>query len=213
MVRATATKTAPAASEAKKAAPAAKKEKTTTPATKKEKAVAAAPAPVAAPVVAEKADETVASEETDKNTPTAALMEEIAVFNTNFAMCQSAVNAMKANLKNITKLVDRVSKNAAKSKKRKNTNTGKKSGFEKPTLISDDLAAFFGKPKGTLMARTEVSKGIHKYVVDNNLQKKENRRIIHPDAKLKKLLDSKEDEITYFNLQKYLKCHFIKDSA
>ena len=120
---------------------------------------------------------------------------------------------MKANLKNITKLADRVSKNAAKSKKRKNTNTGKKSGFEKPTLISDDLAAFFGKPKGTLMARTEVSKGIHKYVVDNNLQKKENRRIIHPDAKLKKLLDSKEDEITYFNLQKYLKCHFIKDSA
>jgi chromatin remodeling complex protein RSC6 len=213
MVRATATKTAPAASEAKKAAPAAKKEKTTTPATKKEKAVAAAPAPVAAPVVAEKADETVAAEETDKNTPTAALMEEIAVFNTNFAMCQSAVNAMKANLKNITKLADRVSKNAAKSKKRKNTNTGKKSGFEKPTLISDDLAAFFGKPKGTLMARTEVSKGIHKYVVDNNLQKKENRRIIHPDAKLKKLLDSKEDEITYFNLQKYLKCHFIKDSA
>ena len=213
MVRATATKTAPAASEAKKAAPAAKKEKTTTPATKKEKAVAAAPAPVAAPVVAEKADETVAAEETDKNTPTAALMEEIAVFNTNFAMCQSAVNAMKANLKNITKLADRVSKNAAKSKKRKNTNTGKKSGFEKPTLISDDLATFFGKPKGTLMARTEVSKGIHKYVVDNNLQKKENRRIIHPDAKLKKLLDSKEDEITYFNLQKYLKCHFIKDSA
>lgn len=210
MVRATATKTAPVATETKKAA---KKEKTTTPATKKEKAVAAAPAPVAAPVVAEKADETVAAEETDKNTPTAALMEEIAVFNTNFAMCQSAVNAMKANLKNITKLADRVSKNAAKSKKRKNTNTGKKSGFEKPTLISDDLAAFFGKPNGTLMARTEVSKGIHKYVVDNNLQKKENRRIIHPDAKLKKLLDSKEDEITYFNLQKYLKCHFIKDSA
>ena len=209
MVRATATKTAPAASEAKKAAPAAaKKEKTTPAAAKKEKA---APAPVvAAPVVAEKVDETAAAEETEKNT---ALMEEIAVFNTNFAMCQSAVNAMKANLKNITKLADRVSRNAAKSKKRKNTNTGKKSGFEKPTLISDDLAAFFSKPKGTLMARTEVSKGIHKYVVENSLQKKENRRIIHPDAKLKKLLDSKEDEITYFNLQKYLKCHFIKDSA
>ena len=213
MVRATATKTAPAASEAKKAAPAPRKEKTTPAAAKKEKA-AAAPV-VAAPVVAEKVEETAAAaaEETEKNTPTAALMEEIAVFNTNFAMCQSAVNAMKANLKNITKLADRVSKNAAKSKKRKNTNTGKKSGFEKPTLISDDLAAFFGKPNGTLMARTEVSKGIHKYVVDNNLQKKENRRIIHPDAKLKKLLDSKEDEITYFNLQKYLKCHFIKDSA
>lgn len=211
MVRATATKTAPAASEAKKAAPAAKKEKTTPAAAKKEKA-AAAPV-VAAPVVAEKVEETAAAEETEKNTPTAALMEEIAVFNTNFAMCQSAVNAMKANLKNITKLADRVSRNAAKSKKRKNTNTGKKSGFEKPTLISDDLAAFFSKPKGTLMARTEVSKGIHKYVVENSLQKKENRRIIHPDAKLKKLLDSKEDEITYFNLQKYLKCHFIKDSA
>jgi upstream activation factor subunit UAF30 len=140
-------------------------------------------------------------------------MEEIAAFNKNFAVWQSAANAMKANIKNIAKISARVSKNAEKSsKKKKNNNSGKLSGFEKPTLISDELAVFFGKEKGSRMARTEVSKMIHKYVKDNSLQNKDNRRIIHPDAKLKKLLDSKDEELTYFNLQKYLKHHFKKDA-
>jgi upstream activation factor subunit UAF30 len=140
-------------------------------------------------------------------------MEEIAAFNKNFAVWQSAANAMKVNIKNIAKISARVSKNAEKSsKKKKNNNSGKLSGFEKPTLISDELAVFFGKEKGSRMARTEVSKMIHKYVKEHSLQNNENRSIIHPDAKLKKLLDSKADELSYFNLQKYLKHHFKKDA-
>jgi chromatin remodeling complex protein RSC6 len=63
------------------------------------------------------------------------------------------------------------------------------------------------------MARTEVSKLIHEYVKKENLQKEGNRRVIRPDNKLQKLLviDATKEELTYFNLQKYLKKHFRKE--
>ena len=63
------------------------------------------------------------------------------------------------------------------------------------------------------MARTEVSKQIHEYVMSQKLQNEKNRRIIHPDPKLKQLLNVNNDELTYFNLQKYLKFHFKKEAV
>ena len=207
MVRAkstvTAEKSTPApATPAKKVAAPKKTE------TKKE----AAPAP--APVVEAPVETEAAGEAGDKNSVSMSLLKEIEEFNKNFTVWQSTASAMKQNIRNISKLSARVSKNAEKSTKRKkSTQSGRLSGFEKPTLISDELAVFFGKEKGSRMARTEVSKLIHQYVQQHNLQNKENRRIIHPDAKLKKLLDSKDDQLTYFNLQRYLKPHFKKEPA
>jgi hypothetical protein len=85
------------------------------------------------------------------------------------------------------------------------------SGFLKPTLISNELAEFLGKSAGTEMARTKVSKEINTYIKENGLQDTENDRKINPDEKLRKLLGlTNEDELTYFNLQKYLNPHFIK---
>jgi len=64
------------------------------------------------------------------------------------------------------------------------------------------------------MARTEVSKEINKYIQSNNLKDPANGRKINPDAKLSKLLKlNKNDELTYFNLQRYMKHHFIKATA
>ena len=63
------------------------------------------------------------------------------------------------------------------------------------------------------MARTEVSKQIYDYVMQQKLQNAANRRIIHPDAKWKQLLNVNNDELTYFNLQKYIKFHFKKETA
>ena len=84
-------------------------------------------------------------------------------------------------------------------------------GFVKPTLISDELAMFLGKPVGTEMARNEVSKMINAYLNTNGLQDSQTGRIINADEKLRKLLRlTNEDELTYFNLQKYMKPHFIK---
>jgi chromatin remodeling complex protein RSC6 len=67
------------------------------------------------------------------------------------------------------------------------------------------------KPVGTEMARTEVTRDINKYIRTNNLQDKENGRKINPDAKLASLLKlKKNDELTYFNLQRYMSPHFAK---
>jgi len=149
----------------------------------------------------------------DKSTLAGALLAEIAEFNKNFQAWTNFGNALKTNIKNIAKYSSRVSKNADKSTKRKKNAKTRPSGFEKPTPISDELAVFFGKELGSLMARTEVSKQIHEYVMTQKLQNEKNRRIIHPDPKLKQLLNVNNDELTYFNLQKYLKFHFKKDVA
>jgi chromatin remodeling complex protein RSC6 len=179
----------------------------------KKPVVEEAPAPVVAsvPVV----DEAVVPEDSqiDKSTLSGALLAEIAEFNKNFQAWNNYGNALKANIKNITKISSRVSKNADKSSKRKKNTKSKPSGFEKPTPISDELAVFFGKELGSLMARTEVSKQIHDYVMQQKLQNAANRRIIHPDAKLKQLLNVNNDELTHFNLQKYLKFHFKKEAV
>ena len=85
------------------------------------------------------------------------------------------------------------------------------SGFVKPTRISDELAKFLGKSVGVEMARTAVSKEINAYIREKGLQDPANGRKINPDASLTKLLNlQKEDELTYFNLQRYMKHHFIK---
>ena len=88
------------------------------------------------------------------------------------------------------------------------------SGFAKPALISDELCDFLGQPNGTEMARTEVTKHLTAYIKSKNLQENANKRRINPDAKLSKLLNvGPNDEVTYFNLQKYMKVHFPKTVA
>lgn len=200
MVRATKTASTPAPVDAKKAAP----KKTEKPVQKK----AAEPVKVEAPVEA-----TTETEVVDKSSVSAQLLEEKNQAHANFQLIMNTVSALKANMKNIDKLTARLMKEAAKSSKKKKASNGL-SGFEKPTLISDELASFFGKEKDTRMARTEVSKLIHEYVKSHNLQKEGNRRVIKPDSKLQKLLgtDSSKEELTYFNLQKYLKKHFRKEA-
>ena len=85
------------------------------------------------------------------------------------------------------------------------------SGFISPTKISDELAMFLGKPVGSEMARTDVSRLINGYIRVNNLQDPKNGRNINPDAKLRVLLKiGQNEELTYFNLQKYMKHHFIR---
>jgi len=87
------------------------------------------------------------------------------------------------------------------------------SGFRKPTLMSLELAAFFGKPVGTLMARTNATKEISKYIKSNNLQREDNKRFIEitKDAKLQALLKVPADkELSYFNLQSFMTKHFAK---
>ena len=174
---------------------------------KEKKEVAATePAPVTDAPVTEQASET--SDKTDISTE---LTDEIAELLKNVQARSALDNAIKTSIKSIEKKVARMSKIIKSAKKKKSVKSNKVSGFEKPTPISDELAKFVGEPTGTLMARTAISKKIHEYVKSNNLQDEKNRRIIVPDAKLKKLLKTgPNDTLSYFNLQRFLKVHFKK---
>lgn len=123
------------------------------------------------------------------------------------------ISTLKYEYKTLEKRWSREIKTAQKvstKRKRKSVNRAP-SGFVKPTKISDELASFLGKEKGTEMARTEVTRDINKYIRTNNLQDKENGRKINPDSKLAALLKLKKtDELTYFNLQRYMSPHFAK---
>jgi chromatin remodeling complex protein RSC6 len=123
------------------------------------------------------------------------------------------LSKVKAELKVLEKQVSKEMKVLDKINQKKNKNKGSRapSGFVKPTKISDELATFLKKEKGSMMARTDVTKEMTAYIRENSLQDKSNGRKILPDAKLKKLLKvSDADELTYFNLQKFMSPHFEK---
>jgi chromatin remodeling complex protein RSC6 len=123
------------------------------------------------------------------------------------------VSAIKVEYKTLEKKWSRELKNSQKKNSKNKRKTGNRapSGFVKPTKISDELATFLEKPSGSEMARTEVTRDINKYIRANNLQDANNGRKINPDTKLATLLKlTKTDELTYFNLQRYMSPHFAK---
>jgi chromatin remodeling complex protein RSC6 len=83
------------------------------------------------------------------------------------------------------------------------------SSLVQPRQISNELAKFLGKPLGTRMLRTDVARCINSYIATNKLQDPMNGRLINADKNLSKLLKlGKNDELTYFNIQRYLSPHF-----
>lgn len=123
------------------------------------------------------------------------------------------ISAIKVEYRSLEKKWQRELKVSQKQNSKRKRKAGNRapSGFVKPTKISDELAKFLEKPVGSEMARTEVTRDINKYIRSNNLQDKENGRKINPDSKLTTLLKLKKtDELTYFNLQRYMSPHFAK---
>ena len=211
------TSSAPAASSAAASSAAAAKPKTPKPATSVAAAGAAAPAAKPKVVKASKpaAAAATASPAVDaaQNVVTAVVADSslFAASHSKLQTLGSALAALRSELRGIERQVERelrAARKASEKKRRKNINR-QPSGFVKPTLISNELAAFLGKSNGSEMARTEVTREINAYIRDNKLQDKDNGRRILPDAKLKKLLKLKEgDELTYFNLQRFMSPHF-----
>jgi chromatin remodeling complex protein RSC6 len=193
------------------AAPASTPVDVSAPKEKKVKAVKA-PKAEAAPVAAEPA---VAGEEpvaaaSDNEAPLAELSVE---FSAKLQQMSVSISSLKSEFRALEKKWARELKASQKQNSKHKRKAGNRapSGFVKPTRISDELAKFLDKPSGTEMARTEVTRDVNKYIRTNNLQDKENGRKINPDPKLAALLKLKKtDELTYFNLQKYMSHHFAK---
>jgi chromatin remodeling complex protein RSC6 len=169
--------------------------------------VAPQPPVVSAPVVTAPV-----SEEQPESTELTELSTQSGEFLSRLNRWVSEGASLKAEFKSLEKRWSRELKNAQKSKKRvKRGGNRSPSGFVKPTKISDELARFLEKPLGTEMARTEVTKEINTYIRANGLQDKTNGRKIIPDNKLSSLLKiDKGQELTYFNLQRYMSPHFPK---
>jgi chromatin remodeling complex protein RSC6 len=199
--------TAPAPVPAPAAEPKAKKAKAAAPA-------AAPAAPVAAPVVVaptpvEQAATPAAA------APATTLEEDLKSMTTRLNTLRETVVSLLGEVKRLDKRVHREIKDARKRKRRAKPEEGVEGAkpralsiFERPVQITDELCSFLAQPKGTLMSRSQVTKGVNNYVKEHDLK---NKHDIKPDAALKKLLLVPETEaLTYFNLQRYLNRHYVK---
>jgi chromatin remodeling complex protein RSC6 len=168
--------------------------------------VEAASAPVETPVV----DAAVVAAAADAEAP---LAEQSVEFLAKLQQLGTLISSLKTEYRTLEKKWSREIKAAQKQSSKRKRKAGNRapSGFVKPTKISDELASFLGKEKGTEMARTDVTREINTYIRAHKLQDKDNGRKIIPDTKLATLLKLKKtDELTYFNLQKYMSPHFAK---
>ena len=161
-------------------------------------------------------DSVTASSSTDVVVPevdSSNIMEQSTELLAKLQQVGNLISSIKVEYRSLEKKWQRELKVAQKQSSKRKRKAGNRapSGFVKPTRISDELAKFLEKPAGSEMARTEVTRDINKYIRTNNLQDKENGRKINPDSKLTTLLRLKKtDELTYFNLQRYMSPHFAK---
>lgn len=145
----------------------------------------------------------------------AGIVDLFSQFSLKLTTIHSSFTSLKNDLRVLEKRCNKDMKSMLKksSKKKRNPNRAP-SGFVKPALISEELATFLGKPLGTEMARTSVTKEINQYIKEKSLGDKTNGRHIIPDEALSSLLKLKpEDELTYFNLQRFMSHHFTKSDS
>lgn len=143
-------------------------------------------------------------------------VDQFAVLEEKVSLLVQALKEVQAQLKVAKKQNDGLRRTQERIKNKRNNAKKAPNGFAKPTKISDELCDFLKTAKNSEKARTDVTKAIHAYVQEKNLSDPTNKRIIlaHKDAVLKKLLGvTDKDNVTYFNLQRYLKRHFLKTAA
>ena len=107
--------------------------------------------------------------------------------------------AMVSELKSMRKIVARLEKKKTKRKIDPNKPRAP-SGITRPARISDELSDFLGKPRGELIARTQVTSLLSKYIKDHELKSKENGKYLDLDkdgGKLRDLLKLGDTQVTY----------------
>jgi chromatin remodeling complex protein RSC6 len=86
--------------------------------------------------------------------------------------------------------------------------------FLKMRPLTDELSAFMGLPAKSERSQTDVTKFVSQYVKAHNCFDPNFKRRIIPDTALGKLLRVKDgQEVTYLNLQSFLKVHFVKPAV
>ena len=121
------------------------------------------------------------------------------------------VKELMIESKSIERDFNIIVKKMQKTSKKKRNSTRPLSGFAVPTKLTPELYDFLNIQHGTLIARKDVTKMMNKYIVENDCRDTLDRRKIIPNDALRKLFKCNEDEnITYFNLQTFMKKHYTK---
>ena len=141
-------------------------------------------------------------------------LEEFSSVVSELDSAMTTIRNLKLRLQKLEKSVHRDTKalnkkaNGKRARKPRDPNAPK-SGFAREGPVSEEMRKFLGMKKDELISRTDVTKRIHEYCKTKNLQNPSDKRQIKPDASLRKLLKmKKDDELTFFNLQKFMKIHF-----
>ena len=192
--------------------------KNTKGAKKASKKTAPVVAPVVEPVVAPVVDTPVVDAPIDTPVVDAPVVEgydeEFSVISEQLKLALTLVkdltvkfNALEKRVKRDHKVMEKKMKGRVK---RVHDPNKPLSGFAKPGKISEDLRKFLCLEAGELISRTQVTKKFTEYCKEHNLQNGPDKRIIFPDKTVMKLLrlDKNSEELTFFNLQKYMKVHY-----
>jgi chromatin remodeling complex protein RSC6 len=132
------------------------------------------------------------------------------------SVVKGLINTVRAVIKDSQKKEKELEKlrNKRSRNKTERSATSLPSGITKPVAISDELAKFLGVEIGTLVPRNEVTKGVSGFVKSNGLSDPANKQRFvlddrEPAKKLRVLLGNPGEDVTYFNLQRYLKHHYL----
>lgn len=135
----------------------------------------------------------------------------------NYVERITSMNKELKELVNVGKSLEKDFGNIVKimTKKNKNKTTGERrhpSGFAVASVLSDEMYTFLNIRQGEKVPRKDVTRLMNDYITKNELRNPDDKRIILPNDALKKIFNSNDtDTVTYFNLQSYIKHHFIKD--
>ena len=140
------------------------------------------------------------------------LINRIEAINLTF---KNEIKTVLSDLKAVRKVVTKLEK---KKNKKRAINPDKPrvpSGITRPTMVSPELRDFLGLEENELIPRTEVTKRVSAYISENNLKNPTDGRQIDLDReggeKLRTLLKP-DKPLNFFNLQTYLKPHFVKNT-
>jgi len=146
-------------------------------------------------------------------------VDTVSQYADEFTHLISQLRTLQTTLKELTTYTQKLEKRVSKEqkavqkrvngKRRRAPGSSQPSGFSKPGPVSDEMRAFLKIGKDDLIARTQCTKRINAYCKEHGLQGVKDKRILNADKTLRKLLRlGVKDELTFFNLQKYMKIHF-----
>lgn len=146
---------------------------------------------------------------------TAWIIEQFTTINDSLTLFKMQITNLQKVIRTVEKDVKKELKSIKKEKDKEKTKAKRApSGFAKPTKVTKELCEFMDKPEGSEIARTEVTKALVNYIKTNNLieTSDDTKNKIVPDEKLKNLLGIQDEtelnDLTYFNIQKYMNKHF-----